>query len=120
MDKENTESRKNVPPKKTRGQGSEAQRVNNRLNGFNPEESAVWKEIKQRFSSGITHGELKSIATLICSRLNLKLDRDASRDNRVLIKWFDENWGEIKKIIDQIQIHDENKEPITAERESID
>ncbi|EAY16333.1 hypothetical protein TVAG_359410 [Trichomonas vaginalis G3] len=86
--------------KKTkRGDGTEAARVRKRLANFDSERCIAWIEIQKRFGSGITHSELKSIAQVICEHQrepHLKLDRDASRDNRVLLKWFTENWSIIE------------------------
>ena len=75
-----------------RGKGNEAKRVNARLNGFDHANSNVYKCLRQKFGATVTHRELKSIAKIICLHTGLKLDRDATRDCRVLIKWFDENW----------------------------
>ena len=106
------------PPEQTpkkrapRGQGAEALRVQKRLQDFDYERSEAWAKIRQHFSNGITHTELKSAANILCLKLNLKLDRDASRDNRVLIKWFQENWQQIEPHINKIHFTDENKVPI--------
>ena len=101
-----------------RGHGVEAKRVAERLKGFDYETSKVWDLLKTKFSSGITHNELKSIAQVCCYFSNLTLDRDATRDNRVLIKWFDENWNVLKDIINKISLRDEHGRPITKERET--
>ncbi|EAY03951.1 hypothetical protein TVAG_314810 [Trichomonas vaginalis G3] len=111
----------NIPPisdfKVQRGCGAEAKRVALRLKDFNYETSDIWKVLKLKFSSGITHSELKSIAGICSFMLGIKLDRDASRDNRVLIKWFDENWDKIKTIIDKVHLRDEKEQIINHERE---
>lgn len=100
-----------------RGKGVEATRVMNRLEGFNREKSKAWIEIKTRFGPGITHNELKSIAVLVGEKTGEKLDRDATRDSRVLVKWFDERWDKIESIVQKIYLHDNNEEIINAERE---
>ena len=100
-----------------RGHGVEAKRVAERLNGFDYETSKVWDLLKTKFSSGITHNELKSIAQVCCYFSQLTLERDATRDNRVLIKWFDENWSKLKDIVAKICLRDEQERPITLERE---
>lgn len=100
-----------------RGRGVEATRVINRLSGFNREISDAWIEIKSRFGPGITHNELKSVAIIVCERTGEKLDRDATRDSRVLVKWFDERWNKIESVVKKIHLHDNNDEIINAERE---
>lgn len=101
-----------------RGHGTEAKRVSTRLAGFDLDTSVVWNEIKAQFSSGITHNELKSVATMVCEKTGEKLDRDASRDNRVLIKWFDERWDKIEPIVKKIRLYDEHDQVIDASRET--
>ena len=100
-----------------RGHGTEAKRVADRLNGFKYETSEIWKTLKNKFSSGITHNELKSVACVCCHFTKLTLDRDATRDNRVLIKWFDEHWDVLKDVIDKVTLRDEKETPINLERE---
>ena len=100
--------------RKKRGEGIEAQRVNARLAGFDIEKSEAWKTIQRQFTVGVTHTELKSIAQILCDQLSIKLDRDASRDNRVLVKWFDENWEKIKPILHTIHLRDDHDNVIGA------
>lgn len=100
-----------------RGQGAEAKRVADRLKDFNYENSEIWKILKKKFSSGVTHSELKSVAQVCSYILEIKIDRDAGRDNRVLIKWFDENWDKISKIIDKVHLRDDQEQLINQERE---
>jgi hypothetical protein len=90
-----------------RGSGPEAQRVVERLTGFDPEGSPAWRQIVEQFTIGVTHAELKSVAQVICSITRLKLDRDATRDNRVLVKWFDENWDAIRPHITSLHLRDD-------------
>lgn len=95
-----------------RGDGTEAARVKKRLADFDSENSEAWKVISQMFGAGVTHSELKSIALIICMHTTpqIKLDRDASRDNRVLLKWFTENWNIIQPHLKNITLRDsENK-----------
>ena len=101
-----------------RGKGAEAKRVAERLNGFDYEKSKIWEILKEKFSSGVTHNELKSVATILCKYANLTLDRDATRDNRVLIKWFDEKWDVLKDYIDKVSLKDNKEEVINHEREN--
>ena len=83
---------KKTKSKKAQGEGSDAKRVALRLQSFNIYESPAFKKIASRFPNGISHSELKRMAEILAENLNLSLDRDAKRDNRVLIKWYDENW----------------------------
>ncbi|KAH0794289.1 hypothetical protein GPJ56_001892 [Histomonas meleagridis] len=106
---------------KKRGEGIEAQRTRRRLNQDSISdvyETEVYKTIKKKFSSGITQKELKLVAQIICSKTSLKLDREASRDKRVLIKWFIEHWDEIEPHIEHISIYDENDNIIDEDREN--
>lgn len=115
----NTSTPSEIKLRKPRGQGHEAKRVEQRLQGFNRETSPAWIAITARFSSGIVHHELRSVAQIIAKKLDLKVDRDASRDNRVLIKWFDENWEVVEPELKKINLIDEENIPITAERENL-
>jgi hypothetical protein len=108
-----------VNKKSVRGRGAEAQRVTARLNGFDSESSEAWRRIKSAFGPGVTHGELKSLAQLICAETGLKLDRDASRDNRVLIKWFQENWQQISHVICRIYLCDQHGDKIVYDRNEL-
>lgn len=113
----NTEKdKKSLSKYAPRGQGAEAKRVNARLIGFIVKKSNAYRSLCKKFSPNITHSELKSIAKIICLQTGLKLDRDATRDNRVLIKWFDENWVVIKKNLDYITLLDEDKNTIDNDR----
>lgn len=101
-----------------RGKGNEAKRVNARLNGFDHANSNVYKCLRQKFGATVTHSELKSIAKIICLHTGLKLDRDATRDCRVLIKWFDENWTTISPNLDNITLCDEKENVIDELRDA--
>ena len=100
-----------------RGLGADAKRVTKRLEGFSPQKSEAWSKIVTLFSSGITRSELRSVAQIICLKTNLKLDRDATRDLRVLVKWFSDNWEVIAPVIYTIQLRDANFEVINLARE---
>ena len=122
MQENQTKPNENPAPqteqKVKRGEGAEAKRVAERLNGFNYETSETWRILKEKFSSGVTHSELKSVAFVLCQYAEgLALDRDATRDNRVLIKWFDEHWDIIKNLIDKVSLKDEKEVVINQERE---
>jgi hypothetical protein len=93
-----------------RGTGKQALHVLTRLSGFDPENCEAFREIRRIFSVGITHNELESMARVMCLHCpKLALDRDAKRDNRVLIKWYAENWDIIAGLLPQIRFHDANE-----------
>lgn len=111
-----TDATKQAKQRKKRGEGVEAKRVQDRLRGFQIEDSPAFRAIQKQFTGGVTHSELKSIALILCEQVcpPLKLDRDASRDNRVLIRWFDEHWDKIRPVISKIHLRDENENIITS------
>lgn len=84
----------------------EKERITNRLNGFNPKDNSAWREITNRFGNNIKQPELLSIATVLASNANIKLDRDAKRRKCVLIKWFEENWKAILPYLDYVVLED--------------
>lgn len=84
----------------------EKERITNRLNGFNPKDNPAWREITTRFGNNIKQPELLSIATVLASNANIKLDRDAKRRKSVLIKWFEENWKAILPFLDYVVLED--------------
>lgn len=109
---------KRTKPTVERGKGSEAQRVNKRLEGFDHMNCTAFLGIRKWFSCGITNNELKSMARVLCSKIDgLQLDRDATRDNRVLIKWYDENWSIIEPNLKYIQLRDEGGSVIDPSRD---
>ena len=85
---------------------NEKKRISERLNGFNPRDNNAWKEISRRFGSNIKHPELLSIANVLASSANVRLDRDAKRRKTVLIKWFQENWAAISPFLDYVVLED--------------
>lgn len=99
------------------GKLSESEKIHQRLDGFDASKSEAMKALNYQFSTGATHKELLSIARIICFMTQLKLDRLAVRDQRVLIKWFDENWYLISSIIPTIHLLDNDKLPINLDRE---
>jgi hypothetical protein len=84
----------------------EKARIAQRLGTFNAKDNAVWKEICARFGNNIKQPELRSIANVLASHANLKLDRDATRRKSVLIKWFDEHWAQIEPYLDYVVLED--------------
>jgi hypothetical protein len=98
-----------------RGTGLEAKQIQSRLAGFDLESSHVWKVIQTKFGAQIIHNELRSIAQLICGETGLRLDRAASRDNRVLVKWFSDNWTTIAPVIDHLYLCDQYEGDVSVE-----
>ena len=103
--------------KMPRGQGTETKRVSAKLQGFDIGNCEAWGAIQTQFSSGITHNELKSVATILCLQTGLQLSRLAQRDNRVLIQWFSDNWEVISPFLSTIHLFDKNKQVINLVRE---
>jgi len=95
-----------------RGQGAEAEKIRRRLEGWNIDVSPATKSINEQFRIGMTHSLLKAIAEIICEKTGLHLDRDASRDNRVLVKWMDENWATVSLELPKITFCDRELVPI--------
>lgn len=81
-------------------------KINSRIQGFDQKNCLVWKEICKKFGSSLSHNELLSIAQVIASNCNIKVDRDAKRRKEVLIKWFDENTEVILPFLNYMKIDD--------------
>jgi hypothetical protein len=87
----------------------EKERIAGRLQGFNPKDNQVWKEITRRFGSNIKQPELLSVANVLASNAHIKLDRDAKRRKTVLVKWFEENWVSIRPFLDYVVLEEANR-----------
>lgn len=87
------------------------------LKNFDYENCFVNEQLEIKFSTGITHNELRSVANVICLFTGLKLNRLEYRYKSILIKWFYDNWNVIKVILPNIFLLDEEDNPITLERE---
>jgi hypothetical protein len=85
---------------------AEKQRIASRLQGFNPKDNPAWSAITQKFGANIKQPELLSIATVLATNANIRLDRDAKRRKSVLLKWFEENWGAIAPFIDFVVLEE--------------
>lgn len=99
--------------RKTRGEGNDAKRVMQRIGDWDLRNSEVYKEINNHFHSGLTQPELLKIGEILAEVTGLTIDRDAKRDSRVLVKWFDENWEVIKGEMVNIMVFDENDQLIS-------
>jgi hypothetical protein len=84
----------------------EKDRIANRLSGFNSKDNRVWKTITEKFGTNIKQPELLSMASVLASHANIKLDRDAKRRKSVLIKWFEENWTAIEPFLKFVVLED--------------
>ena len=104
-----------------RGQGSEALKIQRKLQDFCPERSEVWMALQTQFSSGVTHSELQSIAEIAYlysgCRIN-PVSRAEKRDMRVLVKWFEDNWSTVGPIVKCMRLLDQNHVPINLAREA--
>jgi hypothetical protein len=101
-----------------RGEGHDAKRVRDRLAGFDWEACEAWTVLRQTFGRGITTNEIKSIAFIICDHCPpLKVDRDAQRDGRVLIKWFQENLNVVQPQLANVELRDEDELVIDSRRD---
>lgn len=97
-----------IPQMRTMAPSSEVERVESRLSGFNYKLSAAWSKISELFTSEVKQVDLRRIAEHISNKLGICLDRDAKRRKSVLLKWFDENWAQIKDILSCYKIEGEN------------
>lgn len=111
-EKKREKNKDKIKKKKKSGEGADAHKVIRRLQNFDANASIACKKLNSKFGKGIVHEELKGIAEFICDKIHITIDRDAKRDNRVLYKWFDENWESIEPIIDKIEIYDKNNNQI--------
>jgi hypothetical protein len=69
--------------------------------------------LRDTFDKGITNNEIKSIAYVLCRHCPpLRVDRDAQRDGRVLIKWFQENIELIQPQLAHVGLLDEEKRAV--------
>jgi hypothetical protein len=95
-----------TPPVPAIEANREKDRIAGRLSGFNAKDTPVWREITQRFGNNIKQPELLSIAQVLASSAEVKLDRDAKRRKTVLVKWFEENWERIAPFMDYVVLED--------------
>ena len=84
----------------------EKDRISERMAGFNPKDNEVWRTITAKFGPNIKQPELLSIAMVLSTNCNIKLDRDAKRRKSVLIKWFEENWATLAPYLDYVVLED--------------
>ena len=103
--------------RKTRGEGNDAKRVMQRIGDWDIRNSMVFGEINRHFHSGLTQPELLKIGEILAEVTGLTIDRDAKRDSRVLVKWFDENWEVIRGEMANIMLYDKNENLISEPSE---
>jgi hypothetical protein len=72
--------------------------------------------IQEHFGPTIKSNEIRSIATLLCRKVSgLRLDRDATRDGRVLLKWYQENLATVSGLLQYIDLRDNSERVIRHE-----
>jgi hypothetical protein len=92
-------------PPVPRGAGIEAERVRQRLDGFDAMNSNALRILHQHFGETVTTNELRSIAVLLCHKSSdLKLERNMRRDSRVVVKWYDENMETISGLLQNVTL----------------
>jgi hypothetical protein len=91
------------------------------LKTFNFETSDAWRALTQQFSTGVRHKELCSVALILSHCFGIQsIPRDARRSYPVLIKWFQDNWNEIRPVLPLIALRDDDNRVINFERESFE
>ena len=101
--------------------GKEKMIVERTLNNFDAKCCCAWKALTSQFSTGIRHPELLSIAEILVNNYKLPdFGRTGKRSYACLIKWFDDNWTDISKIIGRFTLLDQNDSPISGHREIVD
>jgi hypothetical protein len=105
-----------VHRKVTGGEEPEALEVVERLNHFDADSCGILPALHQMYGGRVTHAQLRSIATVACQLTGLSLDRDAGRDNRVLIQWYSNNWNRLLPVLPFIHLRDENYQIISGAR----
>jgi hypothetical protein len=95
-----------------RGQGAEAEKVARRLSGWDIKSSVATRAIERLFPFALTHQHLRALADVICQQTGLHLDRDAARDNRVLLKGMDEHWAVVQSELPRFTFCDRELVPI--------
>jgi hypothetical protein len=103
---------RSVPP------GKEGRHIAQLLKDFDYQRSDVWRSITRKFSTGIRHRELCSVAHLVgrCCGID-GVPRDARRSFPVLIKWFQDNWDRIQSVWETLGLLDGDGQPINYERQ---
>jgi hypothetical protein len=95
-------------PAPNRKQELEKQRVNARLEGFDPKSSVIGAAMTKQFGSNLTHSELVTIAGALANKAGISLDRDAKRRKTVLLKWFEEHSAELMPFLHLIVLEEAN------------
>ena len=86
---------------------AEKERVQKKLNNFDPKSSPAWEYISKKFGAEVKQQCLCEMAKYLALKNELNLDRDSKRRKSVLIKWFHDNWNIIKDDIKKITIKDD-------------
>ena len=87
---------------KSSGQGAlENFMVQIRLKDFDAENNSAVKVLKNKFGEVPNQNQLYSLAKVLGEKLDIPVDREASRRKKVLIKWFDENIEKIQPFLEK-------------------
>jgi hypothetical protein len=98
--------------------GREGRRIAVTLSSFNYKDPGAWQSIIKKFSTGIRHRELCSVAILISQLFRVsKIPRDALHSFPVLVKWFEDHWETIEPIWWCVSLLDESEVVIDRTRE---
>jgi hypothetical protein len=95
-----------------RGEGAEAEKVALRLSGWDINTSMATRRIGKLFPFALTHQHLRALAEVICQQAGFHLDRDAARDNRVLLKWMGEHWVIVQSELPRFTFCDQGLIPL--------
>lgn len=74
--------------------------IANKLRDFDMRTSRAYQYLIQKFGTIPSREELTSLAMIIESELNIRLDREERRRKIVLIFWYDKNFDKIKPFIE--------------------
>lgn len=93
-----------------RGTGPDAVNARKKIGDFDPENAESTKELNRLFSTKKCKTKIiLEVAKAICeNNERFKLDRDQKRRRRNLLKWFSDNWDEIKEYVRNSSVLDKN------------
>lgn len=95
--------------------GKEKKRTIRRLGTFQVEKSYAYQRIKEKYGE-LTHATLIKLGKVFANLASLKVDRDATRNAKIMVKWFDENWEQISNHWDNVDLCDENLQVINRKQ----
>lgn len=77
-------------------------RIHEIVKGFNVNKSNAWIYLRSNYGEKLTQNDLIRIANIVSTYTGIKISRDAKRRKVVLLKWFDENWHQIKPVLTMV------------------